>query len=352
MLAGLALLLIAACRFEDGTVYRCAPDGTCEPGHRCEGGYCLPEPGEDSGTPGDDGGEDAGELDGGEDAGEPDGGVVDGVDAGAPVGVPVTWVMLHALTELNSSASDKSPTVTADQRTLCFQSNREGTYDLFCTRRPDRDAGFDEPKKQTLSDGAEEDQHPELSHDGTELYFSVSGMEDNEDLFRSLVESEDFKTSEPVTDLEGPWYDLAPSLGEDSLTVVFQSDRTNNSAADLWMASRQDRDSSWGAPILLADVSSDDGDFDPALSPDGGYLLFTSNRDAGVLPGTGPIIYKSLRLPDGGFGPPQALRLEGLTTTEVGGLELAPDDTLYFSSRGNPGNWDLYVARPVYDAGP
>lgn len=362
VLALATLTMVFGCRFEPGTVYRCGPGDSCDPGYTCEQGFCLPDGAEDSGTPdASDGGDaGAGEEDAGADAGD-DGGTTEPTDggdggeedAGPPLGTPLTWIVLRPITELNTNAHEQSPTISADQLKLCYHSDDtpNGDTDLFCAKRESRDAGFGTPWRQPASLDTVFDKHAELGPDGTELFFSSENGTDGEDVFRAVLDGNgDFVGRTLQTPLVADSYELSPSLSSDGLTLFFQSDRIIGNAADIWMASRDDLGAAWGAPTHLGEVAATEGEWEPAISPDGSYLLYTSERDAGEGV-TGPIIYMSMRIEDGGFGPGRQVRLEGVDAS-IWGLELASDETLYFSARVAPNGWELFVARPVYDAGP
>jgi hypothetical protein len=63
--------------------------------------------------------------------------------------------------------------------------------------------------------------------------------------------------------------------------MYFQSDR--DGTMDLWVASREDLDSDWGAPQKLAGgVNTPGFDGGPRLSVDGGTLYFFSSGHPGA----------------------------------------------------------------------
>lgn len=78
--------------------------------------------------------------------------------------------------------------------------------------------------------------------------------------------------------------DNIPELSRDGLSLYFSSNRPGGSGlGDLWVTRRASVDEPWGTPVNLGQtVNSPDGDLAPALSPDGHYLFFTSNRPGGL----------------------------------------------------------------------
>jgi Tol biopolymer transport system component len=75
--------------------------------------------------------------------------------------------------------------------------------------------------------------------------------------------------SEPRIETEGPFRDRQPVYSPDGRWLLFTSNRSGN--LDVWR-----RDRAGGATQRLTDHGAED--WDPALSPDGGKLLFSSNR--------------------------------------------------------------------------
>ena len=76
----------------------------------------------------------------------------------------------------------------------------------------------------------------------------------------------------------GPWteaHDASPAFAPDGDTVVFT--RGVGTARRLYVAHRQG--STWSAPVR-APFSDRWMDFEPAMAPDGSYLVFVSNRPA------------------------------------------------------------------------
>ncbi|MDQ3262965.1 MAG: hypothetical protein M3Y59_04800 [Myxococcota bacterium] len=325
-----------ACSIPSGVFYRCEVGGGCNPGFECIDDHCLPVTPEDA-----DGGPDAGEDAGTIDAGSEDG----GSDAGAPANaVPVTWSNPQPLGTLNTGASERMPTVTPDQSRICFVSSRaSATEDIWCASRAGADFGA--PTLQDTLLPGESTEHPELSADGTELFFSALDA-GYPDLFRATLSGGRFENAEWILSLGAEGYDTGPSLGGDGRTLYFQSDRAGASGADIYVTTRSTAGTGtdFASPTELIVLSSKGGDREPAVSPDGGYLVYTSDRDAGF---GGVLIWLSVR-EAGGWSQPRAVRLEGITT-EVQGLDLADDDTLYFQTRPvEGGDADLFRADPVY----
>ena len=119
------------------------------------------------------------------------------------------------------------------------------------------------------------------------------------------------------------------------------------------MESIKDAQGRWQAP-RVAPFSGQYRDIDPALSPDGRYLVFASNRplQAGGARRADFDLWRVDRLPDGGWSAPRhlgdAVNGPGSETNS----SIAADGTLYFAVSGRPGGpgqRDLMRARTTPD---
>lgn len=74
-----------------------------------------------------------------------------------------------------------------------------------------------------------------------------------------------------------------PALSKDGLSLYFHSDRPGGvGGSDIWVSQRQSRDDPWGPPQDLGPtVNSAGSDSVPALSRDGHWLFFASDRPGG-----------------------------------------------------------------------
>ena len=79
------------------------------------------------------------------------------------------------LTELNTSFRDASPSLSSDELTIYFISNRgggRGSYDIWTASRQDVSSKFSSPQNLAVLNSAGLDLDPFLSADGTELFFA------------------------------------------------------------------------------------------------------------------------------------------------------------------------------------
>ena len=119
------------------------------------------------------------------------------------------------------------------------------------------------------------------------------------------------------------------------------------------MESRRGGDGQWQAP-RVAPFSGQYRDIDPAMSPDGRYLVFASNRP--LQPGgerrADLDLWRVDRLPGGGWGAPRHLGDRINSAAVESNSSIAADGSLYFAASGRPGapgQRDLLRARPQGD---
>lgn len=186
---------------------------------------------------------------------------------------------------------------------------------------------------------------PFLAADGRTLYFAAR-IGNDEQIFsatRSVVGTE-FTAPAEVQSLNSPALDGAPWLSADGLRVYFFSDRGGATGRDLWFASRAEASSEFGASVSLENVSSDASDFLPWLSTDELTVIFVSDRPGGV--GNADLWLASRASLDDPFGAPtilaelSSLMSEGRAALSNDGLEV-----IFSSDRpGGAGFPDVWLA--------
>ena len=182
---------------------------------------------------------------------------------------------------------DVDPALSPDGKRLYFSSDRPARGD---EARPDFDlwflergpAGWSEPRK--LAGDANDDRSTGAISVATDrtLYFDAAKGD-----ARQIVEAS------PTADGYGPTTPVAlalppgttagdPLIAPDRSYLIHVIDPGPSGAADLAVSYREP-DGTWQPPQPLLEVNSAQADFAPALSPDGRYLFFTSER-----PGAAP----------------------------------------------------------------
>lgn len=125
------------------------------------------------------------------------------------------------------------------------------------------------------------DSYPSVTDDGTLYFFSRrdAGL-GSADIYRSMrvngQYAEVHNIGEPVNSQHA---DLDPFIAPDESYIVFCSNRPGGyGTADLYVAFRQ-ADGSWTEPVNMGEqVNSPFQEYIPAVTPDGRYFFFTSNK--------------------------------------------------------------------------
>lgn len=151
--------------------------------------------------------------------------------------------------------------------------------------------------------------------------------------------------------VNSPFDDAFPAISRNGLSLYFISNREGQN--DMWVARRASIVEPWGAPVKLGlNVNSPYDDRAPALSRDGHWLFFGSDRPGGQGGSDLWVSWRAHTNDDFGWGPAVNLA-SGINTP---GNELAPDPfedddvgipLLYFVSNraGGPGGLDIYVSQ-------
>lgn len=211
-----------------------------------------------------------------------------------PWGTPVV------LPNVNTGSSETCPALSLDEHRLYFASTRPGgcgLTDFYVSRRHDRsnDMGWNEPENLgCVADGYVNTP----GHEGTPglfedergrvvMYFASVPPGSAYKIFESVQRADDsFGPGTPVAELNdvSPAYgDFGPAIRRDGLEIIFTSTRPGGlGSSDLWTASRDSTSEAWSAPVNLAVLNSDKGDFGKTtFSFDGSEFYFSSGRPGG-----------------------------------------------------------------------
>jgi len=187
---------------------------------------------------------------------------------------------------------ETAPTVSADGRTMIFESNRQGDWKLFETKRKGNVWSVPTPIPK-ISATFYENQPlgaPCLSYDGNILYFSAESKESSghEDIFVSVKESTGWSSPSRLpntintTDYEG-----YPSLSPDGQKLYFArakyNEKNTQDAQSCYriMVSEKAPDGSWKTPVELPSPINLLCEKAPRIMPDGKTLVFASVRKEG-----------------------------------------------------------------------
>jgi hypothetical protein len=184
---------------------------------------------------------------------EPDAAIDVAVPIDAPIDLPA-WAAGTRVPGINSILTEDDPSCTPDRLTIVFQSNRNGngTNDLFLGTRPSTAASFTVVPLNELNTATADEDSPEITADGNTIYFT--------------------------------------------------SDRLVAGSGDIYVS--QKLNGGWSAPVIVAELSTQNNEGDVAISPDGltamiarsGKLLIATRASTTVAFGS-PVAVPSLALP-------------------------------------------------------
>jgi hypothetical protein len=157
------------------------------------------------------------------------------------------------------------------------------------------------------------------------------------------------------TTINSPSDDFGAAVSKDGLSLYFASTRLGGfGGTDIWVSQRPGRDDEWGPPVNLGDVVNTDAtEGPPALSRDGHWLFFNSDRPGGFGDQDVWVSWRPNKPDDFGWEPPLNLG-SGVNSAffDAGPSLLDSDEDeedvarLYFTSNrpGGPGAFDIYVS--------
>lgn len=254
-----------------------------------------------------------------------------GIDPDGIVSACTSWGAFgtpQIVPELASNATDWAPSVSSDGKQMLFSSARAGTQDLYISTRstpaddwsapvplPGLDTSSNQEDDPTMSNdlleiyfgknelrratrsnasdpfGASDVivpgsaafelvQGPELSSDNLRLYFSAGASSSKLYVMERASLADEFTTFVEVeiasTDDIG-----YPTLSSDGLELIV-SQGVGSQDRDLFVSRRASIGDPFPAPVPIAELASDDEDWDPELSADGTTLWFASTRQPAV----------------------------------------------------------------------
>jgi hypothetical protein len=198
------------------------------------------------------------------------------------------------------SVNDQAPTVSLDGHRLFFVSNRPGGFggnDIYVSRRRDKrdDFGWEAPVnlggEVNTAAGEGGPAYFEDEATGTITLFFQSGrpggLGGNDIYASTLLPDGTFGAPVLVRELSSPFNDQRPTIRRDGLEIFLASDRPGPGTLggmDIWVATRASTSDPWSTPVNLGPaVNSVNFDGGPALSFDATTLYFTSaNRPENV----------------------------------------------------------------------
>lgn len=176
------------------------------------------------------------------------------------------------------------PFITKDGTKLYYSTNRpinendslKKDVDIWVLNRQGNKWGFP-VHLGTKVNTNESEWFPTVSDNGT-LFFS---REESSNIYQSIYENGVFQEGISLGDsVNSEHYDYDPYISADESYLIFSSGRPGGfGKTDLYICFKKD-DGSWGQAKNMGDgINSSTSDFTPGLSPDGDYFFFSSAKD-------------------------------------------------------------------------
>ena len=256
---------------------------------------------------------------------------------------------------VNSSSTERMPSVSADGLTLYFTSDRPGGQGDFDIWLSELEAGRNPTElvwSQPINLGPpintpSYDGHPYISLDGLTLFFTSDqpGGYGDRDLWVSTRSTTSEPWSEPVNlgpTVNSSSRDQGPSISADGLELFFHSDRPGGYGyQDIWVTTRTTTSDPWAEPVNLGQgLNSAVVDGVPDISSDGRMLFFRSQRN-----GSSDIWFSKRATVNNDWGIPASPGPPVNTNVSDSSPNISADgSTLYFHSprAGGLGDYDLW----------
>ncbi len=196
--------------------------------------------------------------------------------------------------------------------------------------------------------GDADDDKPTLTSDRLELYFlsTRSGGPGGGDVWRSGRAKPDDPWGAPslVAEVSSSSHEKSPAVSGDGLTLWVASDRPGGQGGlDIWMSTRPDRSSAWSVPVPVAALNST-GDEIPRPLGQGGLVMPLAIRPPAD--DDYQIAFAARASTNAPWAPPDSRADIDTANTDVDGFLSDDGLVLHFSSdRLSKGDQDLFVAQ-------
>jgi hypothetical protein len=197
----------------------------------------------------------------------------------APFGMP------GVVANVNNVEYDQCPSITGDGRYLYVDRMSSSTgWDIWVAQRASTNVDFSAPTRvdSLNAQGTVLDSNQYILPDNSAIYF-ISTRTGNEEIHRAARNvGGTFEAPTTPFNLAGS-SEVSVVVTPDELTMYFSSNATPTlGGQDIWMSKRTTIADGWGTPTHLVELSTDQGDSVSSISADGCNLYLSHYVDAGT----------------------------------------------------------------------
>ncbi len=256
----------------------------------------------------------------------------------------------QSIASINSDQIEYAPSISANGRTLIFQSNKDGSYKLYAAHLSAANEWSAPESIDAVNNFGESSDligGPSISYDGNFIYFfaTFKGGLGQEDIWYTERTGGGWGT--PVNmgaNVNTPGYDGFPSISSDGKSLYFMrltEKLVNKYNCYSLLVSEKGADGVWGKPKVLPKPINVNCEKCPRIMPDNETLLFASIRE-GSIDGSFDM-YETKLLPGNKWSAPKPLAFLNTENNEYFGSVSAEGDLMYFNAKGTR-NEDILVA--------
>lgn len=243
---------------------------------------------------------------------------------------------------------DDDPCMTADLLELYFEGNRPGgpgQSDIYVSKRDSPSAPWGTPELVTELSTSFDESTPSVAGDGLTMWFvnnSGAGL-GGDDIWVSTRANRSSTWGAPVLDpeLNSTDDESGPATTADQLTMFFESDRLSPGAKDIFLTTRPTTSAPWTTPVPIESLNTEYTDSGAQPLSGGLVVVFGSRRLTAEGPGD---LFRSFRSSiDQPFDAPT--EIPGLNTSfDEQDPWLSPDRRYIVFASNRSGNMELYEA--------
>jgi len=198
------------------------------------------------------------------------------------------WGTPTEVVELSSIGSVRDPELRPDGLEIHVTLQNVGNDDIYVSSRASRTSAWSVPTAVAELNSPANDGSAAHYDEGALVMDSIRGT--SSDLWESRQSGGVWTVPTPMDDVNTSAEEGSPFVFQGGLRIVFDSDRPGTDGTeDLWLAGRETQSDPFEAAQPFELLNSSGEDSDAWISPDGRYMLMSSDRNGAFR------IYESFR---------------------------------------------------------